>query len=161
MMNILSLLVFLAICFVAAGSGALYSPGPWYKSLKRPSWTPPDWAFPVVWTILYIMIAIAGWLVWKADGFGSALAVWSANIVVNALWSYFMFGRKNIALALADVALLWLLTAAFIVIANGVDETAGWLFVPYLVWVSIASALNFEVWRLNRGAVGAPGSTGS
>jgi len=157
MMNILSLLVFLLVVFVAAGSGALFSPGPWYKSLKRPSWTPPDWAFPVVWTILYVMIAIAGWLVWKAQGFGPALAVWGVNIVVNALWSYFMFGRKNIALALADVALLWLLTAAFIVIASGVDKTAGWLFVPYLVWVSIASALNFEVWRLNRGAVATSG----
>jgi benzodiazapine receptor len=157
MMNILSLLVFLLVVFVAAGSGALFSPGPWYKSLKRPSWTPPDWAFPVVWTILYLMIAIAGWLVWKAQGFGPALAVWGVNIVVNALWSYFMFGRKNIALALADVALLWLLTAAFIVIANSVDKTAGWLFVPYLVWVSIASALNFEVWRLNRGAVATSG----
>jgi benzodiazapine receptor len=157
MMNILSLLVFLLVVFVAAGSGALFSPGPWYKSLKRPSWTPPDWAFPVVWTILYVMIAIAGWLVWKAQGFGPALAVWGVNIVVNALWSYFMFGRKNIALALADVALLWLLTAAFIVIANSVDKTAGWLFVPYLVWVSIASALNFEVWRLNRGAVATSG----
>ena len=157
MMNILPLLVFLLVVFVAAGSGALFSPGPWYKSLKRPSWTPPDWAFPVVWTILYVMIAIAGWLVWKAQGFGPALAVWGVNIVVNALWSYFMFGRKNIALALADVALLWLLTAAFIVIASGVDKTAGWLFVPYLVWVSIASALNFEVWRLNRGAVATSG----
>jgi benzodiazapine receptor len=157
MMNILPLLVFLLVVFVAAGSGALFSPGPWYKSLKRPSWTPPDWAFPVVWTILYVMIAIAGWLVWKAQGFGPALAVWGVNIVVNALWSYFMFGRKNIALALADVALLWLLTAAFIVIANSVDKTAGWLFVPYLVWVSIASALNFEVWRLNRGAVATSG----
>jgi benzodiazapine receptor len=157
MMNILPLLVFLLVVFVAAGSGALFSPGPWYKSLKRPSWTPPDWAFPVVWTILYLMIAIAGWLVWKAQGFGPALAVWGVNIVVNALWSYFMFGRKNIALALADVALLWLLTAAFIVIASGVDKTAGWLFVPYLVWVSIASALNFEVWRLNRGAVATSG----
>jgi benzodiazapine receptor len=157
MMNILPLLVFLLVVFVAAGRGALFSPGPWYKSLKRPSWTPPDWAFPVVWTILYVMIAIAGWLVWKAQGFGPALAVWGVNIVVNALWSYFMFGRKNIALALADVALLWLLTAAFIVIANSVDKTAGWLFVPYLVWVSIASALNFEVWRLNRGAVATSG----
>jgi translocator protein len=157
MMNILPLLVFLLVVFVAAGSGALFSPGPWYKSLKRPSWTPPDWAFPVVWTILYVMIAIAGWLVWKAQGLGPALVVWGVNIVVNALWSYFMFGRKNIALALADVALLWLLTAAFIVIANSVDKTAGWLFVPYLVWVSIASALNFEVWRLNRGAVATSG----
>ncbi len=83
--------------------------------------------------------------------------MWAANIIVNALWSYFMFGRKNIALALADVALLWLLTAAFIALANGVDETAGWLFVPYLVWVSIASALNFEVWRLNRGTVATSG----
>lgn len=152
MTNIISLGVFLALVFVAAGSGAIFSPGPWYRGLNRPSWTPPDWVFPVVWTILYIFIAIAGWLVWKAQGMGPALAVWGLNLVVNAAWSWIMFGLKQIAMALADVALLWLLTVAFIFFAAPVDVWASWLFVPYLVWVSIASALNFEVWRLNRGA---------
>jgi tryptophan-rich sensory protein len=150
--EIISLVVFLVIVFIAAGSGAVFSPGPWYRSLNRPSWTPPDWAFPVVWTILYIMIAIAGWLVWKAQGPGPALAVWGLNLVVNAAWSWIMFGLKQIALALADVTLLWLLTVAFIFVAAPVDVIASWLFVPYLVWVTIASALNFEVWRLNRDA---------
>jgi tryptophan-rich sensory protein len=150
--DILSLFVFLVLVFVAAGSGAVFSPGEWYRSLNRPSWTPPDWAFPVVWSILYVMIAVAGWFVWKAEGLGLAMAIWGANLVVNAAWSWIMFGMRQIGLALADVALLWLLTAAFIFAATSVDIRASWLFVPYLVWVTIASALNFEVWRRNPAA---------
>ncbi len=149
MTSILSFIVFLVIVFMAAASGAVFSPGAWYRSLDRPSWTPPDWVFPVVWSILYFMIAIAGWLVWRAEGIGLALSVWSANLVVNAAWSWIMFGLRQIGLALADVALLWLLTVAFIFVAAPVDVRAAWLFVPYLVWVTIASALNFEVWRRN------------
>jgi translocator protein len=151
MMNFISLLVFVVLVFIAAASGAVFSPGSWYRNLNRPSWTPPDWAFPVVWTILYVMIAIAGWLVWKAQGVGPALVVWGINLAVNAAWSWIMFGLRQIGLALADVVLLWLLTVGFIFLAAPVDSWASWLFVPYLVWVSIASALNFEVWRLNRG----------
>lgn len=145
----LSLIVVAILVLATASSGALFMPGPWYEALAKPSWTPPNWLFPVAWTVLYIMIALAGWLVWKAGGFGTALLIWGAGLVVNAAWSYLMFGKHDITLALADVAVLWLMVLAFIIAAWPVDWRASLLFMPYLVWVSIASALNFEVWRLN------------
>ena len=83
----LSFLPFLAIVFVVALSGAVFMPGAWYASLKKPSWTPPDWLFAPAWTILYLMIAIAGWLVWRAEGIGPALVMRGLNLLFNALWS--------------------------------------------------------------------------
>lgn len=144
-----SLAVFIVLVVIAASSGAMFMPGDWYKALNKPWWTPPDWLFPVAWTVLYFMIAIAGWLAYKAGGLGTAVAIWGVGLVLNALWSYFMFGRQDITLALYDVAGLWLATAAFIAAAWGLDKRAVLLFAPYLVWVSFAAALNFEVWRLN------------
>lgn len=145
----MSFLVFVGLVVAAASSGALFMPGTWYESLNKPSWTPPKWLFPVAWTVLYAMIAIAGWLVWKSDGFGTAIAIWAIGLVLNALWSYFMFGRHDIGLALADVSMLWIATAAFILLAWPIDLRAVLLFAPYLVWVTFAAALNFEVWRTN------------
>jgi len=145
----MSFFVFLALVVAAASSGAFFMPGPWYDALTKPSWTPPDWVFPVAWTVLYTMIAIAGWLIWRAAGWSTALAVWAIGLVLNALWSYFMFGRQDIGMALVDVAGLWVFTAAFLLAAWPIDKRAVLLFSPYLVWVSFAAALNFAVWRLN------------
>ena len=146
----MSLIVFLILVVAAASSGAMFMPGEWYASLNKPPWTPPNWLFPVAWTILYTMIAAAGWLVWRAaGGMSAAVAVWGIGLVLNALWSYFMFGRHDIALALTDVTALWIFTAAFIWLAWRLDKRAALLFVVYLAWVSFAAALNFEVWRLN------------
>lgn len=144
-----SLVVFLMLVGAAASTGALFSPGPWYESLNRPSWTPPNWLFPIAWTVLYIMIAIAGWRMWEAQGMGAAVAVWAIGLVFNAAWSWLMFGRQDIGMALADLVLLWLSVVGFILLAWPVDRTAAWLFVPYFFWVSFAGALNFAVWRLN------------
>ena len=144
-----SLLVFFALVVAAASSGAMFQTGPWYEQLNKPTWTPPNWAFPVAWTILYIIIAVAGWLAWKAGGWSAAIGAWGAGLVLNALWSYFMFSRHEITLALVDVAGLWLATAAFIVAAWSLDPRASYLFMPYLAWVSFAGALNYAVWRMN------------
>jgi tryptophan-rich sensory protein len=95
------------------------------------------------------MIAIAGWLAWRADGLGSAVAIWGVGLILNSLWSYLMFGRQDIWAALVDVAALWLATAAFIWAAWDVEPRAAYIFLPYLVWVTFAGALNFAVWRLN------------
>lgn len=149
MPKLISLSVFAAIVIAAASSGALFMPGEWYDGLKKPSWTPPNWLFPVAWTILYTMIAIAGWLVWQRAGWSTALTIWGICLVINALWSYLMFGRHDIGLALADVVTLWLAVALFIGLAWNLDRMAAYLFMPYLAWVTIAAALNFEVWRLN------------
>lgn len=145
----LSLFVFLGLCFAAATSGGFFSPGPWYDSLNKPSWTPPDWVFPVAWTVLYTMIAFAGWFTWRSGGWSAALAIWGVGLVLNAVWSYLMFGRQDIFAALIDVAGLWLATAAFTIASWPVDKRAALLFLPYLAWVSFAAALNFTVWRLN------------
>lgn len=151
MSNWMSLIVIAAIVCAAAASGAVFMPGPWYEALSKPWWTPPNWLFPIAWTILYAMIALAGWFVWKAGGLNTAIVIWCAGLVVNALWSYLMFGKHDIWLALVDVSALWLAVLAFIIVAWPVDSRAAYLFMPYLAWVSFAAALNYEVWRLNPG----------
>lgn len=149
-MRFLSFLVFLGLVAAAAVTGARFMPGEWYQSLNKPSWTPPDWLFPIAWTVLYFMIALAGWLVWKREGLSVALAVWGAGLVLNALWSYIMFGRHDIGWALVDVTALWLSIVAFIVMTWGSERMAAYLFLPYLVWVSFATALNAAVYVMNR-----------
>lgn len=143
----------LIICFfivaLAAVTGSIFPTGPWYESLKRPWFTPPNWLFPIAWTILYVMIAIAGWRVWQPDGLGLPLAFWAMGLVCNAAWSWLMFGRHDIGWALVDLVALWLTIAAFIWLVLPIDRTAAYLFMPYLVWVSYAGLLNFEIWRTN------------
>jgi len=143
------LLVFLALVALTAWSGATFLPGPFYAALQKPDWTPPDQVFAPAWAVLYLMIALAGWIVWRAQGLGPALWVWLVQLVLNASWSWIMFGRKQIDWALFDVGLLWLAILAFIVVAWPVRRSAALLFVPYFLWVTYAAALNFELWRLN------------
>ena len=144
-----SLIVFLAVVALAAFFGANFEPGDWYQSLTKPDWTPPNWLFGPVWTVLYVLIAVAGWLVWRASGLSSALVVWGIGLVLNGLWSFLMFGQNQIGLALVDISALWLAIATFIVLAWPVSRLAAFLFVPYLLWVSYASALNCALWQLN------------
>lgn len=149
MSNWVSLLPFLAIVGAAAASGAIFMPGSWYASLRKPAWTPPDWLFGPAWTVLYIMIAVAGWLVWSAEGFGIALAVWGGNIILNAVWSWLMFGRHRIDLAFLDAMAMLITIIAFVAAAKASSSTAALLFIPYLAWVVFAAALNYEIWRRN------------
>jgi translocator protein len=149
MSQYVSLFAFFVIVAAAATTGALYTTGPWYEALTKPWWTPPNWLFPIAWTILYFMIAIAGWRVWQAQGIGPALVVWGIGLALNTAWSWLMFGRHEIGLAMVDVTLMWMSIVAFIVLALPVDRTAALLFAPYLVWVSYAAALNFVIWRWN------------
>jgi benzodiazapine receptor len=144
----LSFVVFLGLVMVAASTGMLFKPGEWYRRLNKPSWTPPDIAFPIVWTVLYLMIAVAGWLVWR-EGSAAALIVWGLQLILNALWSYLFFGQRRMDLALADVSLLWLSVAGFIILAWPLSTTAALLFAPYLVWVTIAANLNRTVRKMN------------
>jgi tryptophan-rich sensory protein len=144
-----SLAIFVALCVATASTGAIFQPGDWYETLEKPSWTPPNWSFGVVWTVLYIMIAVAGWLVWRQAGASAAIVAWGAQLVLNAAWSWLFFGRRRMDLAMVDVVALWLSIAAFILFAWPVSPWAALLFVPYLVWVSIAAALNRTVWRMN------------
>lgn len=145
----ISLFVFIGLAVVTAMTGILFQPGEWYKSLDKPSWTPPDWLFGPVWSVLYLMMAVAGWLVWTGLGMSAALVLWGLQLVLNGMWSWLFFGRRRMDLAFVDVDFLWLSIAGFILVVATSIPVAALLFAPYLLWVTIASALNLSVWRRN------------
>lgn len=152
MSTALGLVPFVLACLAAAASGAVFRPGAWYESLRQPSWRPPNYLFGPVWLVLYIMIAVAGWLVWREAGLAGAalpLALYALQLALNALWSWLAFKRHRLDLAALDMAALWLAIAATIWAFHPISPTAGWLLVPYLAWVSFALALNVKLWRLN------------
>lgn len=146
-----SLAVFFVVTCCAAASGGIWKPDDWYRALNKPGWTPKDWVFPVVWTPLYCAMAMAAWLVWRSDAPGAdlAIAVWGVQLALNAVWSWVFFGRKQIKLALLELAALWLAVAATILLFWPIDPIAGALLLPYLLWVTIAGALNAHVLKLN------------
>lgn len=151
--SLLVLLGFVAACFLAASSGSIFRPGDWYEGLAKPAWRPPNWLFGPVWAVLYCMIAISGWLVWREVGLAAAvlpLILYGVQLVLNGLWSFVFFGLRRLDLALIEMMLLWLSIAASIVAFYPIHAGAAWLLVPYLVWVSFAMVLNFAMWRLNR-----------
>lgn len=147
----LSLVVFLLAAFAAASSGAIWKPDDWYRALNKPGWTPKDWVFPVVWTPLYIGMAIAAWLVWRTDapGVDLAIAFWALQLALNAAWSWVFFGLKNMRLALLELVGLWLAIAVTIALFWPISTIAGAIMLPYLLWVTIAGALNAHVLKLN------------
>lgn len=151
----LSLLVFLGIGVVAASSGALFRPGEHYERLRFPSWRPPNYLFAPVWTLLYIMIAVSGWLVYEEAGWSDAgrvaMIVYGIHFVLNYLWSVIFFGLRQRGLALFEMALLWLSIVTMIVLFHPISKTAAYLLIPYLCWVSFAFVLNHAMWSLNRG----------
>lgn len=140
---------FVVAVAAAAVFGSQFMPGEWYRALAKPSWTPPNWVFGPVWSILYVMIAIAGWLAWRA-GANTALGFWTAQLVLNALWSYIFFGQKAVGLALVEIAFLLASIVGFIVTAWPHARNAALLFLPYAAWVSFASALNAAIYLMNR-----------
>lgn len=145
-----ALLGFFGACFVAASTGARFRPGLWYAALRKPSWTPPDWLFPIAWAVLYTMIAVAGWLAWRRAGFGPAIGIYAIQLLLNASWSAIFFGLRRIDWGMANVLLLWLAIAANIAAFAPIDARAAWLLAPYLVWVTFAAALNVSIWQRNR-----------
>ena len=148
-MDWLLFLTFLAACAGAATTGAMFEPGKWYDDLDKPWWTPPGLVFPIVWTALYLSIAYAAARVAVLPGSGQALALWAAQIAFNTLWSPIFFGLKRMRAAMAILCVLWLAVALTMVSFWLLDPLAGLLFLPYLIWVTIAGALNFSVWQRN------------
>ncbi len=141
---------FVLLTFCAAATGALTGmPGPWYEALQKPAWNPPSWVFGPAWTLLYIMMAVAAWLVWKRAGFGRPLWLYFSQLVLNAAWTPLFFGAHALGWAFAELVVLWVAIALTWQSFRKVNPIAGWLFVPYLAWVTFAASLNFEVWRLN------------
>lgn len=129
--------------------GFLTAPGPWYEALAKPSFNPPNWLFGPAWTILYVLIAIAGWRIWERERSGRAMQLWGLQLALNFLWSPVFFALHQIGLALLVVLLLLAAILAFVAVAWNRDRIAAWLFVPYAAWVAFASALNAALWQLN------------
>ena len=157
--QIIGLVGWLVVTFVAAaiGGAASVNAGSFYTQLVLPEWAPPAWIFGPVWYVLYVAMGIAAWLIWRADGFRAvrgALTLFLAQLALNALWSWLFFGWHHGALAFADILLLWVLIIATLIAFSRVQALAGSLLVPYLLWVSFASALNYAVWQLNPQSLG-------
>jgi tryptophan-rich sensory protein len=149
------LVLFVAVCFAVAGFGAVFtnsSVGSWYPTLRKPSWNPRAWVFAPVWSALYLMIAIAAWIVWRKRGFGGAagaLGLFALQLALNAAWTPLFFGLRNPLAGLLDIVPLWVAILATVVSFWKISPAAGAILLPYWLWVSFAAVLNFAIWRLN------------
>jgi len=152
--QILGLFGWILLCCTAAVAGAIASANApaFYHELARPAWSPPAWLFGPVWTVLYSLMAMAAWLVWREGGFRSArvaLSLFLIQLALNALWSWLFFAWQLGAVSVAEIVVLWVLIVATTVAFARVRPLAGALLLPYLAWVSFAVVLNFAIWRLN------------
>ncbi len=148
----LALFGWLIASFITAAIGGFASinAAGFYGQLIQPSWAPPAWLFGPVWSVLYVLMAVAAWLVWRRQGFqGAALKLFIVQLLFNALWTWLFFVWRLGAVAFIEIVLLWLLISATLVLFWRVQRVAAVLLLPYLAWVSFAAALNFTLWRLN------------
>ena len=153
--EVLGLVVFLAVCLAVSALGGLLTASSvdnWYTTLNKPTFNPPNWVFAPVWTTLYVLMAIAGWRIWRSSGPAVRrwpLIVFGAQLALNLLWSLLFFGLQQIGLALLDIWLLLFAISVNTVLFWRIDRLAGWFFVPYVLWVGFASVLNLSLWLLN------------
>ncbi len=149
---------FIGICFLAAAIGSWFTAASvksWYPTLMKPAGTPPAWVFGPVWSMLYVLMATAAWLVWKQRSSADvtlALALFFAQLALNATWSFLFFGLRRPGLALLEIAVLLAAIIATTSTFAQFSRPAFWLMTPYVAWVSYATFVNFGIWRLNRGA---------
>jgi translocator protein len=139
---------------VSAIGGAVTrsSVGGWYQTLAKPAFNPPDWVFTPVWLALFVLMGIAAWRVWRRHGFSGAaapLGVFAIQLGLNLGWSILFFGLRAPGWALVEIVVLWTTVLATAILFYRADRTAGWLLVPYLLWVGFAVVLNAAIWRLN------------
>ncbi len=151
------LVLLVAICLGAAGLGSMATTpeiAGWYRGLAKPSWNPPAWLFGPVWTVLYLMMAVAAWMVWRSGEYRIAQRplVWFAvQLASNIAWSWIFFGLHQPGWAFVEILALWLAIVITTIRFFERSKVAGSLMMPYLLWVSFASVLNFTLWRLNIG----------
>lgn len=151
-MKFAKLIICLAVCLGAGFYGSQYTPGQWYASLDKPSWNPPNSIFGPVWTVLYILMAVAVWLVWIQTDHPDrmrAITFFIVQLILNGLWSYLFFGLHRPGVAFLEIIILWGAILVSMVLFWRIRLLSGMLLVPYLLWVSFASVLNFTLWRLN------------
>jgi translocator protein len=157
--QLFGLAAWLAVTFLAAAVGAAASidAGEFYRQLARPQWAPPAAVFGPAWSVLYALMGIAAWLVWRTRGFANArtaLVLYLVQLGFNALWTWLFFAWQLGALAFAEIVVLWALIVATIVAFWRVRPLAGALLLPYLLWVSFAAALSFSIWQMNPEVMG-------
>ncbi len=152
----LKIIIAVVVCFgIGSLSGIATSNGlsEWYATIRKPSFNPPNWLFAPVWTVLYTMMGVAAALVWhkglETQGVKVALIVFAIQLILNALWSILFFGMQNPALAFFEILVLWFSILVCIFSFMKVHKTAGYLLIPYILWVSFAAFLNFTIWQLN------------
>lgn len=150
MKKTLTYIIFIAIVIgLGALSGVSNAPGAWYQSLVKPFFQPPPWIFAPVWTTLYVLIAIAGARTWLQSPASGRMQVWFMQMILNFLWSPAFFGAQSPILGLVVIIPMLAAVLAFISLAWKVDRISGWLFIPYLAWVSFATLLNLSIALLN------------
>jgi translocator protein len=143
------------VCFVVAGLGGLVTASRipnWYAELAKPAWTPPGWIFGPIWTLLYFLMAVAAWLVWRQAGASGArlpLGLFALQLALNCLWSVLFFGLQAPGAAAVEIVVLWTAIALTLLAFWRRSQWAGLLLSPYLLWVTFAAALNFAIWRMN------------
>jgi tryptophan-rich sensory protein len=155
--SLLALIVALAIPLLVGGIGGAATARAiptWYQQLEKPAWNPPDWVFGPVWTVLYLLMGIAAWLVWRmgwdVPRVQIALGVFAVQLIFNLLWSLIFFGWQRPGLALLEIILLWVLVGITTLRFFSLTPLAGFLLAPYWLWTSFAGVLNAAIWWLNR-----------
>ena len=151
----IGLAAWLAVTFLAAAIGGTSGPGPWYAELEKPAWTPPSWVFGPVWTTLYILMAVAAWMVWERRAerpapVRRALTVYVVQLALNALWSLLFFRWQLFGLAALEILVLLAAIVLTMRLFAPIRRPAAWLLAPYLVWVSYATTLSVGIWWMNR-----------
>jgi tryptophan-rich sensory protein len=153
--NIASFILAQVICFAAAGIGGAFTASSvrtWYQDIAKPSWNPPEWVFGPVWSVLYLMMGVSVWLVWRSGGMAgarTALILFGIQLALNAVWSIIFFGARNPGFAFIEILLLWCAIVVTIAAFWAHSKVASGLLVPYLAWSSFAACLNFTIWRMN------------
>ena len=149
MRNWKSLLTFLVITLAAAMTGTISAPDAWFSALQKPSFNPPTWVFPPVWSVLYAMMAIAAWRVYRVTGVGAAIGLWFAQLLINAAWTPLFFGARQPVWALVDLVVLFVAAGITAIRFLPLDRRASLLLLPYLAWLGFALALNGAIVAMN------------
>lgn len=152
--DIVKFVIILIICLAAGLFGSLLTAPAipaWYSVLEKPFFTPPEWLFAPVWTFLYVLMSISATLVWRSGHTETrnALGIFSVQLILNALWSWAFFGLRSPFAGLIEIIFLWIAILVTIKAFFRISRTAGYLLIPYILWVTLALLLNFFIWRLN------------
>ncbi|UCC99693.1 MAG: tryptophan-rich sensory protein [Phycisphaerales bacterium] len=151
-LDLLGLTFWVALTFGVAAFGSQFEPGDWYAHIAKPAWTPPGWVFGPVWGLLYLLMGVSAWLVWRQrfrTSVSLPLGFYIVQLAVNGLWSWIFFGSQRIGLALIDLTVLVIVVAITAAMFWRVNRRAGYMLLPYLLWISFAAVLNFQIWQMN------------